>query len=206
VKQSGAIRQVIGMGTPAAALPVLHVVPSAGLPRPGWLAAQCDRLFAATSLVPTLPLLDVRAFDWTCALRRHWADLDGESRDVASGRPVCLDSHPLTWKTASAIPGFVSARFERIEPGVHATARPRAGRALLTCHLGLQIPRAGDLRMRVGGRMVRWAEGETLLFDETQADARWNDGMVAGLVLAVRLRRPLRQPGRWLADRLLARA
>lgn len=201
-----AVRRVDGGASPAPAAPALRLVPpGAAAPGPGWLMRQCDRLFNATSLVSTSPLLDIRAFEWTCALRRGWLDVSEEAREVAADEPVRADLHPRTAAILAGIPGLLSAAFERIQPGVHATPWPRARRAVLTCQLGLDIPRCGDLRMRVGGRMVRWAEGETLLFDETQADARWNDSETAGLVLTVLVRRPLRQPGRWIADRLLNR-
>ncbi|ODP36611.1 hypothetical protein BFL28_04675 [Sphingomonas turrisvirgatae] len=167
---------------------------------PAWLTRQVDRVVAASSLVPMTPLLDIRAFPWTCALRGRVAEI---AHEASAGRSVEPRAHPLTAALLGVIPGLVSARFVPIEPGVHAMARPKAGRMVLTCHLGLVIPREGDLRLRVGKRTVRWAEGETLMFDETQADAWWNDGDRAGLVLALRVRRPLRQPGRWLADRLL---
>ena len=57
--------------------------------------------------------------------------------------------------------------------------------------------------MRIGGRVVRWAEGETLVFDETRPHEVWNDTAEARVVLVVRFRRPLRPPVRWLADLLV---
>lgn len=204
MKHEVAAWQMDGDMSPAA--PALHLVPGADAHRSlgaAWIMQRCDRLFAATSLVGTAPVLDFRAFAWTCALRRRWLDVAEEAGRMTAAGDVCPIGHPMTADLLGGIPDMVSARFEVIEPGVRATRRPRAGRAVLTCQLGLTIPRDGDLRLRVGGRMVRWAEGETLLFDETQADAMWNDGAQPGLVLSVRLKRPLRQPGRWLADRML---
>lgn len=170
-----------------------------------WLDRLCDRIFAAMSQVSTCPLLDVRGFGWTELLRAQWHAVQHEAGDAVAAESVCSERHPFTAAMVSRIPGLHSARFEQIERGARAMARVQGGRALLTCHLGLDIPREGDLRMRLGTHMVRWAEGETLLFDATQAQARWNDGARAGLVLSVTLRRPLRQPGRWLADHVLRR-
>jgi beta-hydroxylase len=202
--RSGVAVQRVGTGASARPdWPSLHLVANGEAAKPNWFVAQCDRLFTATSLVATAPLLDIRAFDWTCMLRRRWLDIGEEARGVTANRQVCAEADPCTAAIVGAIPDMLSASFERVEPGVQGSRRPRAGRAVLTCQLGLDIPREGDLRMRVGGRMARWAEGETLVFDETQADAVWNDGSRAGVVLTVRVKRPLRQPGRWLADRLL---
>src|SRR3546814_18910846 len=45
-------------------------------------------------------------------------------------------------------------------------------KGLLTCHLGLIVPRDGDVRMRIGDRIIRW-EGETLVFDDTHPHEVW---------------------------------
>ena len=96
-----------------------------------------------------------------------------------------------------------SASFAILPPGAHVPMHRGATRGLVTCHLGLIVPRDGDVRMRVGDRMVRWAEGETLVFDDTYDHEAWNDTGGIRVVLRVRVRRPLRQPGRWFADTLL---
>lgn len=169
-----------------------------------WAEVVADRMLCRSSLVPVTPLLDVRQFEWTRDLRVHWqavrSECDGVAMTVAAG------THPITAAILSRIPEFHAARFERLPSGAHAAARGCGGRALLTCHLGLHVPRGGDLRMRLGDRVVRWAEGETLLFDATQAQAWWNDSADMGLVLVVEFRRPMQRSGRWLADWLLRRA
>ena len=76
-------------------------------------------------------------------------------------------------------------------------------KGLLTCHLGLIVPRDGDVRMRVKNRTVRWAEGETLMFDDTYDHEVWNDASATRVVLLIQVRRPLRQPGKWVADAFL---
>ena len=76
-------------------------------------------------------------------------------------------------------------------------------KGLLTCHLGLIVPRDGDVRMRVDDRIVRWAEGETLLFDDTYDHEVWNDTGGTRVVLLIQVNRPLRQPGRFFADLFL---
>ena len=61
----------------------------------------------------------------------------------------------------------------------------------------------GDVRMRVGDRIVRWAEGETLVFDDTYDHEVWNDSQGTRVVLLVQFERPLRNPGKWIADLFL---
>lgn len=162
-----------------------------------------DHLMCRWSLLPITPLLDVRAFEWTCELRTHWQTIGEEARGCADRSAVTPSAFPATAAILSRVPGLHAAWFECLPPGIHAADRPAGGRALLTCHLGLEVPRGGDLRMRLGDRVARWAQGETLLFDAAQAQARWNDSGETGLVLAVQVRRPMRRPGRWIADALL---
>jgi len=58
--------------------------------------------------------------------------------------------------------------------------------------------------MRVRDRVLRWAEGETVVLDDSYAHEIWNDGSAERVVLLLRFRRPLRRPGRWLADLILS--
>ena len=171
--------------------------------RAAWLRRAIDRALLASSLVPATPLLDVREFGWTAMLRDQWRAIREEAR--FGGGAVTPERCPVTAAAVASIPGLHAVRFESLAPGAYFPPRGLSDRALLTCHLGLVVPRGGDLRMLVGGRMARWAEGETLFFDAGQAQGRWNDGSEDGLVLTVELRRPLRWPGRWIADALLGR-
>ena len=54
--------------------------------------------------------------------------------------------------------------------------------------------------MRVHDRTVRWAEGETLVFDDTYNHEVWNDTCGTRVVLLIQFERPLRNPGKWFAD------
>lgn len=200
-----------------------------GAPRPATRRASprsvlvelADRMIGGCSLVPIAPVLDVRAFGWTGVLRDHWRAIRDEARAAAlggdrvgaegrftlwrrGGRETANVAHcPATATALEAIPGLDSASFSVLPPGAHVPAQRGPTRGLLTCHLGLVVPRDGDARMRVGDRMVRWAEGETLVFDDTYEHEAWNDSGSTRVVLRVRVQRPLRQPGRWIADALL---
>ncbi|WP_077228771.1 aspartyl/asparaginyl beta-hydroxylase domain-containing protein [Sphingomonas hengshuiensis] len=114
-----------------------------------------------------------------------------------------LDRCPVTAGVVARIPGLNSAFFSVLAPGTHLPPHRGVTKGLITCHLGLVVPRDGDVRMRVGDRVVRWAEGETLVFDDTYDHELWNDSTGTRVVLLLQFRRPLRQPGRWLADTLL---
>ena len=110
---------------------------------------------------------------------------------------------PETQKIVEAIPGLNTAFFSILAPGTHIPEHRGVTKGLITCHLGLIVPRDGDVRMRVDDRIVRWAEGETLVFDDTYRHEVWNDTTGTRVVLLVQFERPLRNPGKWIADKFL---
>ncbi|CAN5479534.1 hypothetical protein BH09PSE4_BH09PSE4_04260 [soil metagenome] len=111
-----------------------------------------------------------------------------------------LAACPKTREVVEAIPGLNSAFFSILAPGTHIPDHRGVTKALITCHLGLIVPRDGDVRMRVDDRIVRWAEGETLIFDDTYHHEVWNETSGTRVVLLVQFERPLRNPGRAIAD------
>lgn len=110
---------------------------------------------------------------------------------------------PRTRDIVERIPGLNSAFFSILAPGTHIPEHRGVTKGLITCHLGLIVPRQGNLRMRVDDRVVRWAEGETLVFDDTYPHEVWNDTDETRVVLLVQFERPLRNPGKWIADLFL---
>ncbi|MET4895595.1 aspartyl/asparaginyl beta-hydroxylase domain-containing protein [Sphingomonadaceae bacterium jetA1] len=177
------------------------------------LCRATNRTIAASSLAPRGPLIDVREFAWTATLRREWRAIRDEARDAGwrdqmlwqGGLPASdlADRCPVTARTLSGIPGLHNAAFAALPAGVHVPVRHGLTKALITCHLGLAVPRDGDARMRLRDRVVRWAEGETLLFDDSYDHALWNDGSAPRVVLHLQFARPLRQPGLGLATLIL---
>lgn len=110
-----------------------------------------------------------------------------------------LERCPQTAKIVEQIPGLNSAFFSILAPGTHIPDHRGVTKGLITCHLGLIVPRDGDVRMRVDTRIVRWAEGETLVFDDTYQHEVWNDTAGTRVVLLVQFERPLRNPGKAIA-------
>ena len=193
-----------------------------------------DRLIASSSQAANDPVLDVRDFPWTAALRDNWQAIRDEvvavalRRDAAPSLATISPDHraiaevdmwrsfflwgygypvdenlvrcPATAKVVGQVPGLNSAFFSILAPGTHIPDHRGVTKALITCHLGLIVPRDGDVRMRVDDRIVRWAEGETLVFDDTYNHEVWNDTDGTRVVLLVQFGRPLRQPGKWIAD------
>lgn len=110
---------------------------------------------------------------------------------------------PKTARLVAEVPGLVSAFFSILAPGTHIPDHRGVSKGLITCHLGLIVPRDGDVRMRVGDRVVRWAEGETLVFDDTYRHEVWNETGGNRVVLLIQFERPLRRPGKWFAGLFL---
>ena len=185
----------------------------AGATRPAGLGhllrGPLDRLIASCSLVATSPVLDVRDFPWTALLRENWRAIREETEAarqhlVLDGRAVheTLSRCPVTASLVHQIPGLVNATVSTLAAGAHVPAHRGATKGLITCHLGLAVPRDGDVRMALDNRVLRWAEGETLVFDDSYAHECWNEAGGPRTVLHLQFRRPLRQPARWIAERL----
>lgn len=111
---------------------------------------------------------------------------------------------PVTAALVERIPGLNSAFFSILAPGTHIPDHRGVTKGLITCHLGLIVPRDGDVRMRVHDRVVRWAEGETLVFDDTYRHEVWNETAGTRVVLLIQFERPLRGTSKWIADTFLS--
>lgn len=173
------------------------------------LRGPLDRLIASCSLVATSPVLDVRDFPWTALLRENWRAIREETAAarqhlILGGKAMdeTLSRCPVTASLVHQIPGLVNATVSTLAAGAHVPAHRGATKGLITCHLGLAVPRDGDVRMTLDNRVLRWAEGETLVFDDSYAHEIWNEAASPRTVLHLQFRRPLRQPARWIAERL----
>lgn len=169
--------------------------------RENWQAIRDEALAAALTPDATPPLAAISPDHRAIAHPAKWRScfLWGYGYSVPENIHRC----PVTASLVEGIPGLNSAFFSILAPGTHIPPHRGVTKGLITCHLGLIIPRDGDARMRLEDRVVRWAEGETLIFDDTRDHEVWNDTSGTRIVLAIQFRRPLRNPGRWIADSLL---
>ncbi len=110
---------------------------------------------------------------------------------------------PQTAALLAQVPGLNSGFFSILKPGTHIPAHRGVTKALITYHLGLQVPQDGSLRMTVGPQSVGWREGESLVFDDTWQHEVWNDTEATRIILLVQFERPLRYPGKAVARAFL---
>ena len=104
---------------------------------------------------------------------------------------------PETAAAVAKIPGLNSAFFSILAPGAHIPRHRGVTKAILTAHLGLVVPGAGDrCRMQVAQTVVQWREGETLVFDDTFHHEVWNDTDQLRAILLIQFRRPVGLIGR----------
>ena len=102
---------------------------------------------------------------------------------------------PETARLVSAIPGMQTAMFSILAPRKHIPDHCGPYKGLIRYHLGLLVPTESDrCRIRIGDRYATWAEGESLIFDDTYDHEVWNDTDEDRVVLFVDVVRPLRFP------------
>lgn len=170
--------------------------------RDNWQAIREEAIHAALESRPAPSLASISPDHRAIAPVNKWRSF------FLWGYGYCCEENlaacPVTSALVEQIPGMNSAFFSILAPGTHIPAHQGVTKGLITCHLGLVVPRDGDVRMRVDDRVVRWSEGETLVFDDTYDHEVWNDTSGTRVVLLIQFRRPLRQPGRWFVDRFLA--
>lgn len=71
----------------------------------------------------------------------------------------------------------------------------------MTLHLGLRVPKDAErCWIEAGDMRDHWRDGEALVLDDTFPHAVWNETDETRVILLVQFRRPMRAPGRWLAN------
>lgn len=99
------------------------------------------------------------------------------------------------------IPDLNSAFFSILEPGAIIPRHRGVTRGLVTCHLGLNIPRQSDkCEMQVEDANVHWEEGKWLVFDDSYFHEVHNNTNERRVILLIQVKRPMRLLGRLAND------
>ncbi len=104
---------------------------------------------------------------------------------------------PETTRLIETIPGMETAMFSILAPGKRIPPHDGPYKGVVRYHLGLVIPDDPErVAIKVGGEVAHWAEGRSLVFDDTYEHEAWNDSDETRVVLFVDVARPLREPMR----------
>ena len=99
---------------------------------------------------------------------------------------------PRTAEILGSLPNLQNAWFSILAPGYHITPHRGPTKAVVRCHLGLQIPaEAEQCWIRVGNEIRHWQTGRCLCFDDTFEHEVRNATPEARVVLFLDLDRPL---------------
>ncbi|WP_022834873.1 aspartyl/asparaginyl beta-hydroxylase domain-containing protein [Salisaeta longa] len=102
---------------------------------------------------------------------------------------------PRTTELIERVPGMTTAFFSILAPGKHIPAHRGPYKGVLRYHLGLKVPEpASQCRIRIADEVVHWAEGKSLVFDDTYNHEVWNATSGERAILFLDVKRPLPQP------------
>jgi aspartyl/asparaginyl beta-hydroxylase (cupin superfamily) len=110
---------------------------------------------------------------------------------------------PETARLLDGVPGLTTALFSILEPRAYLPPHRGPFKGVLRYHLGLRVP--GPSRIRVGDETAYWAEGRSLVFDDTHEHEVWNECDDPRALLFLDFLRPL-PPALEGANRALAGA
>jgi beta-hydroxylase len=103
---------------------------------------------------------------------------------------------PRTAQLIDSVPGVSTAFFSILKPGARLPPHTGPWVGFLRYHLGLMVPEPADkCGIVVGGQEAHWAEGRSLVFDDTYEHHVWNDTPGTRVVLFLDVVRPCRFPG-----------
>lgn len=110
---------------------------------------------------------------------------------------------PVTAALIARIPGLVTAVFSVLEAGGRIPRHYGMTKGMLTYHLALRVPRQrAQCRIQIEGadalHTICWADGRSLLFDDTYNHQVWNDTDEDRYILLLQVRRPCRGVARLL--------
>ncbi len=117
-----------------------------------------------------------------------------------------IEMCPKTAALMERIPGMRTAMFSILSPRKHILDHRGPYKGVLRYHLGLIVPREAErCRIRVGDDIRHWAQGKSLVFDDTFNHEVWNDTDETRVVLFVDVLRPLPSPWSQI-NRMIVRA
>jgi beta-hydroxylase len=117
------------------------------------------------------------------------------------------EHYPNTARALRKIPGMRTAMFSVLKAGIHVPPHEGPSAAVLRYHLGLVVPCTGsEIAIRVDNETRSWAEGQSMVFDDTFEHEVWNHTAHDRAILFVDFERPLSGPLAYMNRALLEAA
>lgn len=161
---------------------------------------ELDAVLADRDAIPAFQDISVDQVDLSDDDRWKTYFLFGYGFEVGEHTAAC----PRTAELMRAVPGMKTAMFSILAPGKHIPHHRGPYKGVLRYHLGLVIPEPAErCRIRVGDEVRQWAEGASMVFDDTYDHEVWNDTDGERVVLFVDVVRPLTGVARRINDALL---
>jgi aspartyl/asparaginyl beta-hydroxylase (cupin superfamily) len=98
---------------------------------------------------------------------------------------------PQTSAILDKIPHLFQAHFSILDPGKCIPAHSGPYKGYLRYHLGLKVPKSKPPMIRVKDQYHTWAEGKSVLFDDSWEHEVYNDSDDIRVVLIVDILRPM---------------
>lgn len=106
---------------------------------------------------------------------------------------------PKTAAMLESIPNLQTAWFSILAPGAHIPPHKGVTKGIVTCHLGLIVPKDREnCRLRVEDEYCTWEEGKIFVFDDTYRHEVTNSTDEERVVLLWHVDRPMKAPARLL--------
>jgi ornithine lipid ester-linked acyl 2-hydroxylase len=145
----------------------------------------------------------VHDFPDTMTLQHSFKPRDAQDSDIwktfilydygRKSRKSC-ERCPKTTAIVESIPSVVTALFSILGPRTHLPRHRGPYNGLLRYHLGLLVPKSGRCEIQVGASFAQWAEGKSIVFDDSFPHEVWNDADEFRAVLFLDVIRPLPFP------------
>ncbi len=108
---------------------------------------------------------------------------------------------PKTSALIDKIPNLNSVFFSILEPGAIIPSHYGVTKGLLTCHLGISVPKEQEnCWIDVDTQRLYWTQGKCILFDDTYKHSVANDTNETRVVLLFQILRPEKSFGKILQD------
>jgi aspartyl/asparaginyl beta-hydroxylase (cupin superfamily) len=103
--------------------------------------------------------------------------------------------YPDTARVLRKIPGMRTAMFSVLKAGIHIPMHTGPSAAVLRYHLGLVVPSTDEeIAIHLDDEVRTWAEGKSMIFDDTFDHEVWNRTAQDRAILHVDFDRPLSGP------------